>query len=96
MRFAPSGYPTLPALLAETELCEEDRLLRHNVIKDGGTAMIAYARMQFGEMTDAEVQAIRAALLNYCELDTLAMVMTFEHFRDAVAAAYEKVRYEKA
>jgi hypothetical protein len=42
--------------------------------------MIAYARMQFSEMAVAERQAIRQALLKYCELDTLAMVMLWEYW----------------
>jgi hypothetical protein len=40
--------------------------------------MIAYAKCQFTDITDAEVEAIRKDLLKYCELDTLAMVMLWE------------------
>jgi hypothetical protein len=47
-------------------------------INDGGAAMTAYARMQFSTMNSAEIAQIRKALLRYCELDTLAMVMIFE------------------
>lgn len=50
-------------------------------IADGGAAMMAYARMQFGDMTDAEREQIRASLLRYCELDTLAMVMIWEAWK---------------
>jgi hypothetical protein len=42
--------------------------------------MTAYARMQFTEMSDAESHEIQKALLKYCELDTLAMVMIWEFF----------------
>jgi len=36
--------------------------------------------MQFTEMSDMERNALREALLQYCELDTLAMVMIWEHW----------------
>lgn len=60
-------------------LTEEDE------IREGGAAMTAYARLQFEEMSDYEREAIRAALLKYCELDTLAMVMIYEGWRELVA-----------
>jgi hypothetical protein len=47
-------------------------------LKDGGAAMTAYAKMQFEDMSDYEREELRAALLRYCELDTLAMVMIYE------------------
>ena len=57
---------------------------RHDVgeLRDGGAAMTAYARMQFTEMSDTERDVLRIALLKYCELDTLAMVMIFEAWRE--------------
>lgn len=51
-------------------------------IADGGAAMMAYAKMQFTEMSDEERKAITKALLRYCELDTLAMVMIYEAWRE--------------
>ena len=42
--------------------------------------MTAWARMQFCEMTLDERHAIIAGLLRYCELDTLAMLMIYEHW----------------
>jgi hypothetical protein len=50
-------------------------------INSGGPAMMAYAEMQFSETTIEKQQAIKNALLRYCELDTLAMVMIWEHWR---------------
>lgn len=47
-------------------------------IAEGGAAMTAYARMQFSDVPDAVRESTRRALLRYCELDTLAMVMVFE------------------
>ena len=55
------------------EFFEEDEEL-----KDGGAAMTAFAKMQFTEMGDEERGATVKALLKYCELDTLAMVMVWE------------------
>lgn len=50
-------------------------------IADGGSAMMAYARMQFDDVTQEEREAVFNALLNYCELDTLAMVMIVEAWK---------------
>jgi len=47
-------------------------------ISDGGAAMIAYAKMQFSEMSDTERGNVVNALLRYCELDTFAMVLIWE------------------
>lgn len=44
-------------------------------LREGGAAMAAYARLQFEELPPAQRQGIERALLRYCELDTLAMVM---------------------
>ncbi len=47
-------------------------------IADGGTAMTAYAKMQFTEMSVEERDKVVNALLKYCELDTFAMVLVWE------------------
>jgi hypothetical protein len=51
-------------------------------IKDGGAALFAYQKLQFDDVPEIERKAIRDSLLRYCELDTLAMVMIFEYFRE--------------
>ena len=51
-------------------------------IKDGGAALFAYAKLQFPEVKLEERAAINNGLLRYCELDTLAMVMIYEYFRE--------------
>ena len=51
-------------------------------VGEGGAAMIAYAKLQYYELPDSEREAIRSALLRYCELDTLAMVMLYEYWID--------------
>ena len=40
--------------------------------------MAAYVRLQFEKIYIWERQSIEHALLRYCELDTLAMVMTVQ------------------
>ena len=46
--------------------------------------MLAYAQIQFTDMTETERELIRKSLLKYCELDTLAMVMIYEHFNELI------------
>lgn len=48
------------------------------VIAEGGAAATAYARLQFESLAPPSAQRIKAALLRYCELDTLAMVMVVQ------------------
>lgn len=47
-------------------------------LANGGAALTAYGRMQFSEMNEIEKKELSSALLRYCELDTMAMVMIFE------------------
>ena len=49
---------------------------------------MAYARMQFEVMSDYEREELKRALLKYCELDTLAMVMIVEAWRDKLKWFY--------
>lgn len=51
-------------------------------INEGGAALTAYGKLQYTDMNQEEVEEITSALLKYCELDTLAMVMLCEHFID--------------
>lgn len=71
-------YRLLPKLFQDISDEELSLLSNEDVLRDGGSAMTAYARMQFEEMTDYEREEIRKALLKYCELDTMAMVMIYE------------------
>jgi len=57
-------------------------LSEESELKEGGAAMAAYAKMQFEEMSDYERGELRNGLLKYCELDTLAMVMIYEGWRE--------------
>jgi hypothetical protein len=75
-------YHLLPRVCSDISNQDQERLLAQETLREGGAAMIAYARMQFEEMPETERAEIRAALLRYCELDTFAMVMLYEAWRD--------------
>jgi hypothetical protein len=68
--FAPKDHP--------------ERLFYFDEINQGGAAMQAYSRMQFTEMRPEERQAMERALLRYCELDTFAMGILIDYFRERV------------
>jgi hypothetical protein len=53
-------------------------------IADGGAALTAYSKLQFQDMSEKEREEITQGLLKYCELDTLAMVMIYEHFIELI------------
>ena len=74
-------YKLLDPILSDVEKHTLDALMRDDRIADGGAAMTAYAKMQFTEMSGEERGRVSKALLKYCELDTLAMVMIMEYFR---------------
>ncbi len=50
-------------------------------ITSGGDAMTAYAKLQFTDMDVDKREKKISGLLHYCELDTLAMLMIYEHLR---------------
>lgn len=49
-----------------------------STLRDGGAAMTAYVRLQFESICPVERRLVESALLRYCELDTLAMVMAVQ------------------
>ena len=51
-------------------------------IADGGAALTAYGKLQYTDMPEEERLEIKNSLLKYCELDTLAMVMIYEHLKE--------------
>ena len=73
-------YKTLPAIFDEKAMEEIEAEGNLSNLDNGGAAMIAYAYLQFSDMTDAERELYRNALLRYCELDTMAMVMIWEYW----------------
>lgn len=75
-------YKILPTLFdnwSETDL--EENISDIENIADGGAALTAYAKLQYVDMPSKERNEITQGLLKYCELDTLAMVMIYEHFK---------------
>ena len=76
-------YKMLPPVFdGWTELELQENLSEIDGIADGGAALTAYAKLQYQDMTERERTEITQGLLKYCELDTLAMVMIYEHFRE--------------
>jgi hypothetical protein len=79
-------YKSLPPLfegLTNEQLEEalENARTEAPQIADGGAALFAYAKLQGRGISDLEHSETVDALLRYCELDTLAMVMIYEHFK---------------
>jgi len=77
-------YSTLGSIAEDINYDKAERLFNKDEIREGGATMTAYSKMQFTQMTNAERKSIRKALLKYCELDTLAMVMIWEHWYDSL------------
>jgi hypothetical protein len=75
-------YKLLPPLFAGIDDNDIDDFFMRSDIQEGGAAMTAYAKMQFTQMSELERKAIVTALLRYCELDTLAMVMLWEYWNE--------------
>jgi len=75
-----SPYSMLPSVHDDMSKEEfETSLSQIENIGDGGAALTAYGKIQYTDMSKDERRKIGAALKRYCELDTLAMVMIYEH-----------------
>jgi hypothetical protein len=79
MRGSYSIKNVLPALVPEMEKAYKDLELVHN----GGEAMNVFASL--GSLNDEEKIAYRNALLQYCKLDTLAMVKILQKLRELLS-----------
>jgi len=84
-------YKTLPPIFDFVSIDELDELVAgmaagdgNGTIDQGGLAMAAYNYTQYVELGDKEREAIRLALLKYCELDTLAMCMLTQGLMELV------------
>lgn len=74
-------YKSLPKLFEEWSAEDvENTLSEMDGIANGGAALTAYSKLQFVDMEEREREELMDKLLRYCELDTLAMVMLYEHF----------------
>ena len=70
----------IDAEIPDPSTADEDETVAGVSIADGGAAMMAWARMQFDDVDPARRRATFDALLRYCELDTLAMVLIMQHW----------------
>jgi hypothetical protein len=77
-------YKLLPPVFSNVEGKTQELIGEGSELRDGGAAMIAYARAQYEEMSNFEREQIFQALRKYCELDTLAMVMLYEGWQDLI------------
>ena len=50
-------------------------------INNGGLANANYAKLQYDGLSNEEKLKLKNALLRYCELDTMAMVLIYEYFK---------------
>ncbi len=76
-------YKRLPKLFEDASDEVMDSLLSDdNELMNGGAALTAYGKLQFSEITEYEKCELEKALLKYCELDTFAMVMIYEAWRE--------------
>ncbi|HAU1321523.1 TPA: DUF2779 domain-containing protein [Legionella pneumophila] len=71
-------YHLLPPINKDISNEDAQLLFDSEDLKEGGAATIAYIKLQFTNMSNLERDELRNALLRYCELDTLAMVMIIE------------------
>jgi len=69
-------YDTLSPVINELEEAE--------VVKDGTGAMRAYHELMFGTISDNQErkEQLKRLLLQYCELDTMAMVIIWKYWMD--------------
>jgi hypothetical protein len=78
-------YKLLPKMFQDISDRNMKILTEEDELKNGGAALTAYGKMQFSEITDYEKKELTNALLKYCELDTFAMVMIYEGWREMVS-----------
>jgi hypothetical protein len=81
---AENPYKLLPPVFSDMpqELLGDLESGEDMGIAEGGASTTAFARLQFESVPAEERKRIEAALLRYCELDTLAMVMIYEAWRE--------------
>lgn len=76
-------YKTLPPVFDDYNRETLDELIKDfDEVGDGGAALTAYNYLQYADVPQDQRARIADALLRYCELDTLAMVMIVEGWRE--------------
>ena len=78
---AVDPYKLLPPLFEGIDISSDTYLDGKGQIRDGGAAMMAYMLLQFSDLDSDIRKRIVKGLLKYCELDTLAMVLLYEHWK---------------
>ena len=77
-------YSLLPPLLQNKGDAVNAPVSHADRIAEGGAAMAAYGSLQYLHMSEVERKSLNKALLQYCELDTLAMVMVIVAWRHMI------------
>ncbi|CZG79139.1 DUF2779 domain-containing protein [Legionella pneumophila serogroup 1] len=80
--FVKDPYSLLDPINKDAPDDKIELLFEDEYLKEGGAATIAYAKLQFTKISNFEREKLRKALLKYCELDTLAMVMIVEGWQE--------------
>ncbi|GAB4138977.1 MAG: hypothetical protein Fur0041_14010 [Bacteroidia bacterium] len=81
--FKNDPYKTLPKVFDNIDRETLDNLVGgFDELRDGGAALTAYSYLQYSHLDENTRKNIAEALLRYCELDTLAMVMVMQGLRE--------------
>lgn len=80
-KLLPPVFNDMPQEMLEDMESEDDL-----AIAEGGAATTAFARLQFDNLSPNERNSIETSMLRYCELDTMAMVMIYEAWREWIQA----------
>ena len=78
--------PVVGAELAIGENNENDDSDNEERINNGGLANANYAKLQYDGLSDEEKLKLKNALLRYCELDTMAMVLIYQYFKLTISS----------
>ncbi len=76
-KLLPPVFNEMPQEMLEDMESEDDL-----AISEGGAATTAYARLQFDNFSPDKRNSIEASLLRYCELDTIAMMVIYQAWRE--------------
>ena len=80
-------YKTLPQVFPDYDneiLDTVEAIEGLKELRDGGAALTAYNYLQYSNVSDEQRESLKQALYKYCELDTMAMVMIVEAWRDMI------------
>lgn len=75
-------YKKLPKLFQNISDHDLEILTEDDELRSGGAALTSFSKMQYSEMSDYERKELEAALLKYCETDTMACVMVLQAWVD--------------